>query len=276
MIFEVFIMVLLIILGILLVILGIYLLLIAPGRSRDIAKFRNVKFAHRGLHNTRRAENSMSAFAAAADMGYGIELDVRLSSDGELVVYHDDGLERVAGQRGLVKDYTADELGSMKLLNTEDTIPRFSDVLKLINGRVPLLIEIKETTKDNSVSLALVDMLRGYNGEYIIESFNPLSLRTVRKNLPGATCGILSHRYMKYEPYRKPLYFLLQALLFNRIANPAFVAYDHHHWSSVSLIAARILGATTMAWTVRSEKEEKLAYKHGFDTIIFENYIPKK
>ena len=269
-------MILLIILGILLVILGIYILLIAPGRARDVARFKGVKFAHRGLHNSKRVENSMSAFAAAADMGYGIELDVRLSRDGKLVVYHDDDLGRVARQHGLVKDYTAEELGKMKLLDSEDTIPLLSDVLKLIDGRVPLLIEIKEAAGDKSVSVELVKMLLDYEGDYIIESFNPLSLATVRKYLPFATCGILSHRYMDYEPFRKPLYFLLQALLFNRIASPAFIAYDHRHWNSVSLIVARLLGACTVAWTVRSAEEEKLAYKHGFETIIFENYLPKK
>ena len=269
-------MILPIILGILVVLIGIYLVLVAPGKAYNVSRFKNVKFAHRGLHNSKRAENSMSAFAAAADMGFGIELDVRLSSDGELVVYHDDDLERVAGQRGLVKDYTAEELGQMKLLDTEDTIPRLADVLKLINGRVPLLIEIKEAAKDKSVSIALGAMLLDYEGDFIIESFNPISLKTVRKYLPGVTCGILSHRYMKYEQFRKPLYFLLQALLFNRIASPAFVAYDHRHWNSVSLIVARMLGASTFAWTVRSPEEEKLAYKHGFDTIIFENYLPKQ
>ncbi|MBQ7386892.1 MAG: glycerophosphodiester phosphodiesterase [Clostridia bacterium] len=264
-----------IILGVLLVLLGIYILLIAPGRRRDIAKYKGVKFAHRGLHNSKRAENSMSAFAAAADAGFGIELDVRLSSDGVLVVYHDDNLERVARREGLVIDYTAAELGKMNLLDTDDTIPRFRDVLRLIDGRVPLLIEIKEAAGDNTVSLALCEMLKDYKGDYIIESFNPLSLATVRKHLPSATRGILSHRYMAYEPYRKPLYFLLQSLLLNRLAGPAFIAYDHHHWLSGSLIIARLLGATTMAWTVRSLEEEKLAYKHGFDTVIFENYIPK-
>ncbi len=268
-------MILYIILGIILLLLGIYLLLIAPGKKRDINKYVGVKFAHRGLHNSKRAENSMSAFAAAVKAGYGIELDVRLSSDGVLVVHHDDSLGRVAHGEGLVKEHTAEELTQMKLLKTEDTVPLLCDVLAMVDGRVPLLIEIKEDAGDSSVSEALADMLTCYDGDYIIESFNPLSLRTVRKKLPHATVGILSQRYMEYEPYKKPLYFLLQALLLNRVAAPAFIAYDHHHWSSLSLRIARLLGASTLAWTVRSKEEERIAYKHGFDTVIFESFIPK-
>ncbi len=267
---------LIVILAVLLVLFGVYLILIAPAKPRDVRKYTNVKFAHRGLHNSRRAENSMSAFKAAVDAGFGIELDVRLSSDGVLVVYHDDNLGRVAKAEGAVRDYTAAELSEMRLLNTDDTIPKFSDVLALVDGKVPLLIEIKENAGDSSVSEALCEMLKIYDGDYIIESFNPLSLRTVRKNMPNATLGILSHKYMAYEPYRNPLYFLLQMLLLNRVASPSFIAYDHNHFKCPSLILARLLGASTFAWTVRFAEEEKLAYKHGFDTIIFENFIPKQ
>lgn len=253
-----------------------YIILVAPGRKMDIEKYKNMKFAHRGLHNDKRAENSMSAFAAACDAGFGIELDVRLSSDGELVVYHDDDLKRVARREGLVRDFTADELGTMKLLDTEDTIPRFSDVLSLVDGRVPLLVEIKEDAGDSAVSEATAKILADYKGDYLIESFNPISLSTVAKKLPGATRGILSHRYFAYDKYKKPLYFLLQALLLNRVCRPAFVAYDHNHYDSFSLKLARHLGAVTFAWTVRSEDEEITAREHGFDGVIFENYIPRK
>ena len=253
-----------------------YLILVAPGKKMDIERFKSVKFAHRGLHNAERAENSMSAFGAAVDAGFGIELDIRLSSDGELVVYHDDDLKRVARREGLVKDFTADELAQMKLLDTDDGIPRFSDVLALVDGRVPLLVEIKENAGDSTVSAAAAKMLAEYKGDYIVESFNPLSLGNIKKKLPGATRGILSHKYYKYEPFKKPLYFLLQLLLLNRICSPAFVAYDPKDADAISLRAARDLGAVTFAWTVRSEEEEIEAYKNGFDSVIFENYIPKK
>lgn len=252
----------------------VYLILIAPGRQKDIKRFAKVKYAHRGLHNGTRAENSMSAFRAAVEAGYGIELDVRLSRDGELVVFHDDTLSRVTGVDGKVIDLTYEELLKIHLSGTDDTVPRFTDVLALVDGKVPLLVEIKEDAGDSKVSAKTAEILREYKGDYIVESFNPLSLRNIKKLLPGVTAGLLSQRYYEYEQYRKPLYFLLQTLLINRICSPSFIAYDHRHASCVSLrIVRRLFGCTTFAWTVRSKEDEEKALAAGFDSVIFEGYL---
>ena len=253
----------------------IYLFLIAPRRVKKMEEFKTKMYAHRGLHNGERAENSMSAFRAAVEAGYGIELDVRLSKDGRLVVFHDDTLDRVCGREGRVVDFTAAELATFKLNGTDDGIPLFSDVLALIDGRVPLLVEIKENAGDSGVSLATCEMMKRYGGEYIIESFNPLSLKVVRERLPEIPRGILSHRYYEYEKSRKPLFFLLQSLLLNFLCRPAFIAYDHRHAKAFGLRFVRsFFGIPTIAWTVRSSEEEVIARKNGFDGIIFENYLP--
>lgn len=253
----------------------LYLFLIAPRNRKEMKDYKTKMYAHRGLHNDERAENSMSAFKAAVDSGYGIELDIRLSKDGKLVVFHDDTLDRVCGREGKVIDFTAEELATFSLNGTGEGVPLFSDVLSVIDGKVPLLVEIKENPGDNRVSLAGCEMLKDYKGNYIIESFNPLSLRTVKKNMPHIPRGILSHRYYAYEPYRKPLYFLLQALLFNFTCRPAFIAYDHRHARSFALRFVRVVfGVPTLAWTVRSAEDEAIARKAGFDGIIFENYLP--
>ena len=116
---------------------GIFLFLIKPNRKREgMDEFVAIRYAHRGLHNEARPENSMSAFKAALDAGYAIELDVRLSSDGELVVFHDDTLDRVTSESGRVDARTAEELSKLHLLGTDDTIPAFKDVLALVDGRV--------------------------------------------------------------------------------------------------------------------------------------------
>ena len=118
--------------------------------------------------------------------------------------------------------------------------------------------------------------MRGYKGDYIIESFNPLSLKVVRERLPDVPRGILSHRYYEYEKYRKPLFFILQSLLLNFLCRPAFIAYDHRHAKAFGLRFVRgFFDVPTLAWTVRSPEEEILARKNGFDGIIFENYLPK-
>jgi len=267
-----------IIVGAVLVFLGlVYLVLIAPSFRRVPREYTQVKYAHRGLHGEGRAENSMSAFRAAIDAGFGIELDVRLSSDGVLVVFHDDTLDRVTGVSGRVDAFTARELSEISLSGTADTVPTFREVLELIDGRVPLLIEIKEDAGKSAVSSATAEIMRDYKGAYLVQSFNPLSLRNYAKGMPSTPRGILSHRYYEYEPYRKPLYFLLQCLLLNRLCRPSFVSYDFRHASNLSFkIARSLFRATTFAWTVRSKEDEALAKKHGFSTIIFENFVPEK
>ena len=253
----------------------IYLFLIAPKNKKEMKKFKSRLYAHRGLHNEDRAENSISAFKAAVDAGYGIELDIRLSKDGKLVVFHDDTLDRVCDREGKVIDFTAEELADFKLNGTNDGVPLFSDVLALVDGKVPLLVEIKENPGDSAVSKAACEMLKEYKGDFIVESFNPLSLKTVKENMPEITRGLLSHRYYEYEQYRKPLYFALQALLLNFLCRPAFIAYDHRHAKAFGLRFIRgFFDVPTLAWTVRSAEEEAIARKNGFDGIIFENYLP--
>lgn len=259
----------------LVVLFVIYLFLIAPKNRKEMKKFKKVLYAHRGLHNAERAENSMSAFKAAVEKGYGIELDIRLSKDGKLVVFHDDTLDRVCGREGNVIDFTADELAGFMLNGTEDGIPLFSDVLSLVDGKVPLLVEIKEHPGVTAVSEATCEILKNYKGEFIIESFNPISLKVVKENAPEFVRGILSHRYYEYEKSRKPLFFLLQSLLLNFLCRPAFIAYDHRHAKSFALRFIRgFFDVPTIAWTVRSAEEEAVARKNGFDGIIFENYLP--
>ncbi len=265
-----------ILLLIIVIIIGLYLLFILPSRNKRINAFIGTRYAHRGLHNAEVPENSMAAFRRAVEYGFGIELDVRLSKDGELVVFHDDELQRMVGIHGSTTDYTAAELAEMKLLGTEETIPKFSDVLSMVDGQVPLLIEIKETATEKDVAPALAMLLRSYRGAYIVESFNPLSLGRFAKVNSSVPRGILSQNYLKYPEFKAPLYFILQYLLLNRICRPSFVAFQKNHTKkNPSFHLCRLMGAATFAWTVKSEEEEKEAFKNGFDTVIFEGYIPE-
>lgn len=268
--------VLLVIAGVLLLLFSVFLFLVAPGKKREgMAKYKNVKYAHRGLHGDGVCENSITAFSLAVEGGYGIELDVRLSSDGELVVFHDDTLERITGKSGRVDSYTLAELKSTRLGDTDDTIPAFSEVLSLVNGKVPLLVEIKEDAMKSDVSEKTCEILSEYKGDFIVESFNPLSLGTVKKRMPGVLRGLLSQDYFRFPKYRKPLYFFLKHLLLNFTARPDFIALSHEdHGLSVFRFARKLFGVATIAWTVKSKEDEENAYNHGFDGIIFEGYRP--
>ena len=254
----------------------IFLFLIKPGKKRKaMERFKSVKYAHRGLHDATRAENSLSAFRAAVEAGYGIELDVRLSSDGVLVVFHDDTLDRVTAESGRVDSKTVSELKAIHLSGTADTVPTFEEVLSLVDGRVPLLVEIKEDAGKYGVTEKTVEMLRTYKGEYIIESFNPLALGRVKKLAPEVMRGFLSQNFLSQEKFRSATYFLLQNLLLSVVCRPDFIAYRHTDSKNCAFrLAKAFFKPATLAWTVRSKKEEDEAYLHGFDGVIFENYVP--
>lgn len=254
-----------------------YLFLLKTSKREELSEYKGALFAHRGLHNCERAENSMSAFLAAADKGYGIELDVRLSSDGELVVFHDDTLLRVCGIDKRVDEFTAKELAGFRLSGTEDGIPLFSEVLSAISGRVPILVEIKEDQGDSRVSSKTAEILKDYKGKFLVQSFNPLSVKNVKKKLPSAVGGILCQSYWREKEYRKIIHFLLGLMVTNIACRPSFIAFNASHPKNPALLAARLFFRTpTFAWTVRNEDEGRRAKKNHFDALIFENYIPEK
>ena len=268
-----------VILSLVLILLLAELYMIYPGKKRrEMEKYKNVRYAHRGLHDSDKAENSMSAFAAAKEHGYGIELDVRLSKDGELVVFHDSTLTRVAGIEGKVIDFTADELSKMSLNGTKDGIPTLREVLNLIDGAVPLLIEIKMANDEKGVAEKFIEVIEGYKGDFIVESFNPFALRTVRAARPDIMRGFLSAPYMKDEKHKgKLLYRLLQDMQFNFLIRPDFIAYDKKGYSVPALrFIRRSFGTPLFAWTVKSYDEELSTLSHGFDTVIFEGYTNEK
>lgn len=255
----------------------VYLFLIMTGSGSQMQKYRSVKFAHRGLHGDGASENSITAFKRAVEAGYGIELDVRLSRDGTLVVFHDDDLKRVCGDEREVCEVDFKELSNMSLLGTGDTVPSFAEVLKLVDGKVPLLVEIKEYS-GSAVSDAAAKMLADYNGSFIVESFNPLSLKNIKKKLPGIPVGILSCRFPREKTFALRFRnFLLGALLTNFLCRPNFIAYQNEDGNRFAVkLLGGVFGAPRFAWTVRSEQEAFSARKRGFDSIIFEGFEPKK
>ena len=258
---------------------AIGLFMIWPGKKRlGMEKYRSVKFAHRGLHDSEKPENSISAFMAAKEKGFGIELDLHLSKDGELVVFHDDDLSRMVGKDGKISDFTVDELTKMRLGTSRDTIPTFKEVLDLINGSVPLLVELKVAIGEKGVVEKFVEVIDGYKGDFIVESFNPAALKDLKKLRPDILRGILSAQYMKDPKYKgKFIYRLAQNLQLNFLMRPDFIAYEKKGFGVENLrFIRRNFDTPLIAWTIKSPEEEAAAISHGFDTVIFEGYIPGK
>ena len=156
----------------------IYLFLIKPASTRDLdlAKY-GTKFAHRGLWDAQSPENSLAAFKKAVDAGYGIEFDIHKTRDGHVVVFHDDTLVRMCGVEGKIEDKTLAELRELRLKGTDQQIPTLQEMLALVDGRVPLLVELKGAALDTSLCPVANEILSQYKGDYMIESFNPLLVR---------------------------------------------------------------------------------------------------
>ena len=258
----------------------LYLLAIMPRMTHkpDRASFQGVLYAHRGLHDneTDAPENSMKAFQKAVENGYGIELDVQLTKDRVPVVFHDFTLKRVCGAEGKVCDYTYAELERFTLCGSEERIPRFEDFLRLVDGKVPLIIELKVEWMNIAVCGLADELLKSYKGVYCIESFNPLALIWYRKNHKDVMRGQLSDAFLKEEGMKGILYFLLEHLLLNGVTKPDFIAYNHKYYRSLSRqLCRKLYRNLAVAWTIRSQEELEEGRKH-FDLFIFDSFIPEK
>lgn len=259
----------------------LYMLAIMPRMIKKPlrAPLMGVLYAHRGLHDNKSdaPENSMPAFQKAVEAGYGIELDVQLTKDRVPVVFHDFTLDRMCGVSGKVADYTFEELQKLHLLQTEQKIPKFEDFLKLVEGKVPFILELKVEMKDIDVCSKVSEMMKQYKGIYCIESFNPLVLRWYRKYDKGVIRGQLSDVFVKESKNAKAiLHWTLENLIWNFITKPDFIAYNHHHYRKLSRCICRyIYGNLAVAWTIRSQ-EELNARKKDFDLFIFDSFIPKE
>lgn len=262
---------------------SIYAFLILP-RITDAAdmELQATDYAHRGLWNKQIPENSLAAFAFAKSKGYGIELDVQLSRDGKVMVFHDETLERMCGVEGKISDFTAEELKSLSLLGTEHTIPQLSEVLELIAGRVSILIEIKGGNGkdyDTELCLALAEMLDGYGGAFSVQSFNPMVLAWFRKFRPRFARGQLVTNGKNYKnelkgKHPKLTAFALSHMLTNVISRPDFISIEGTFMSSPELfILTRLFKAKGFVWTARNPRAyQRIREKEMF--AIFEIIRP--
>ena len=181
----------------------------------------------------------------------------------------------IAGGEGKISDYTYEELQQFHLCDSVEKIPKFEDVLKMVDGKVPLIVEFKIERTDLSLCPLADKMLRAYKGMYCMESFNPLGVWWYRKKHPDLVRGQLSDAFLKEGEYVGILYFVLQNLLLNFVTKPDFVAYNHHYPEILSRKLCRgLYHNTAAAWTIKSQKELDEARKH-FDIFIFDSFVPE-
>ncbi len=256
----------------------LFLLMIMPrvtGKP-DRRPFRQRLYAHRGLHDnsTDAPENSLRAFGRAIEAGFGIELDVQLTKDQVPVVFHDFTLKRMCAVPGKVCEYTFQELQQYSLGATDQKIPKLEEVLGMVDGRVPLIVELKTDNLDIRVCGKADELLSDYRGPYCIESFNPLAVLWYRRNRKNILRGQLSDGFLKEGEYVGMLYFLLQNLLLNWLGKPDFIAYNRKY---PRILARRLCRSlyhnTAVAWTVQSQAQLEEAENY-FDVFIFDSFVP--
>lgn len=228
--------------------------------------------AHRGLHDKNTPENSLSAFSAAKEKGYAIALEVQLLADNNVVVFSDESLARMTGNDGYIKYLNKEDLKALSLKGTKETIPTLEQVLKLVDGEVPLLIEVKNKYKVGKLEQAIIDTLKNYKGEYAVQSFNPYSLQYFRQHAPSILRGQMSS-FFKGEKITWGRKFALKRMSLNKkVSQPHFISYE------AAVLPNRFVkkykNLPLIAWTLKTKEEYHKIVKYC-DNIIFEKFIPE-
>jgi glycerophosphoryl diester phosphodiesterase len=238
-------------------------------RPERVAFLKAQPFAHRGLHGGAIVENSRAAFSAAIAVKHGIELDVQLASNFEPFVFHDETLDRLTAERGRISDFTGPELAATKLFGTHETIPRLSEILALVDGRVPILIEVKSNSVSvNHICLAVRRALEGYTGDVAVMSFDPRIGHWFAQHADRIPRGLVMTQD-KGEKAIERLKIAAKIGLSLRSAKPDFIAYDIDYLTTRVPTALRNQGLPLLTWTVRTAAQERLALSHA-DEIIYE------
>jgi len=236
-------------------------------------------YAHRGLHNNKSdaPENSLRAFSLAVEKGYGIELDIQLTKDNVPVILHDYDLKRICMTDFKVSEHNYEELEQFRLFQSNEKIPTFEEVLAVVDGKVPLIIELKIPWKAGKICSIVSEILKNYKGIYCIESFNPFGLSWYRIHEPKVVRGQLSTDFIREKmDGNKFQFFILKHLLMNFYTKPDFIAYHYIYKKGLSYtICRKLYRVKTVAWTIKNQQDYEDNRKY-FELLIFDSFIPEK
>ena len=238
--------------------------LIAPAPPQErVAFLCRQPFAHRGLHGALSVENSRAAFRAAIAAGHGIELDVQGASGGEAFVFHDDELDRLTGERGRLDIRAARALDAIALAGTDETIPRLDEILALVAGRVPVLIEVKRPQQRSvALCLAVRRALEGYRGEAAVMSFDPRIPAWFREHSARTVRGLVMSEHGRSGLRREA-----ERLASVWHARPDFIAHDVRDLPTPFTVRCRTRHLPVLTWTVRDAASEAIALAHADESI---------
>ncbi|QYK42349.1 MAG: phosphodiesterase [Paracoccaceae bacterium] len=242
--------------------------------------FLRLPVAHRALHDRAagRIENSAAAIAAAVAAGYAIEIDLQLSSDGQAMVFHDDDLDRLTSETGPVAARSAAELAAIPLKDGQDSIPTLPEVLDMVAGRVPLLIEIKDqsgamSATDGRLEAATARALADYSGPVAVMSFNPHSILRMRDLAPGIARGLTTSAFDPdaWSPLPADTCARLREIPDYDATGASFISHEWADLSRPRVAALKAQGAAILCWTIRGAEAEGIARRIA-QNITFEGY----
>ena len=227
----------------------------------------NIPIAHRGLFDNEHPENTLPAYEDAIQNGYAIELDVQMSSDGVLVCYHDDNLNRVCGIDKDIRDITYEEIKTLRPNGKAYGVSTFKEVLDYIDGRTPLCIELK-TQKQPGLEEKTIELLRQYKGEYVVQSFNPTIVKKVTKLAPEMITGMLSTRDIS-PSIPKIVRYAMCKLWFKY-----YVKFDYLNMriKDLEINKKKLKNFDLICWTAKTNEDVKIAEKFA-KNIIFEKTV---
>ena len=265
---------------IVLAMIAFYFFMIASQRpdSEQTEPFQNLNCAHRGLYEKDQSvpENTLRAFERAVEHGYGVELDVQLSKDGAVVVFHDDFVDRETTYSGRVDSFTLEELQAMSLFGTHGdklNIPLFTDVMQVLDGKSPTIVELKSTDQYVELCEKTLAILRTCTGPYCVESFDPRIVYWFRKNAPDLMRGQLSESYKGWRATTSPLKaFAISHFWTNLLTRPNFLAYGSMK-QPLALRLVRWQKAFLVYWTEEPDSDRD-TLEQRYDCIIFEHFYP--
>lgn len=239
--------------------------------KKDLEFLKNIYIAHRGLHNIEKGipENSVLAFKEALKINQPIELDLHLLKDGKIVVFHDNNLYRMTGYNRDIKECTYNEIRKLRLLNTDESIPLFEDVLKLINGKVLLDIEFKHDLPAGNLEPKACKYLDNYTGKFVVKSFDPYIVKWFKKHRPNYIRGQLAYDFEDDEELGSLKKFICKKMLLNFITKPNFIAYGLQSLPNKRVAKYRNKNYPILAWTIRLNKDLEKAKKYS-DSFIYE------
>lgn len=228
--------------------------------------------AHRGLHDAERPENSLAAYDAAIAAGYPIELDVHLGSGGELLVFHDRELERMTGAPGWIDRVPWSVLSTLRLSATDEPIPLLPQVLARVDGRVPVVVELKPSERGAALCRAVIDALADYHGAVAVQSFDPRLLARLRAARFRGPLGVLASDFADQHMGRLQK-LVLRNLVLAPASLPSYIGYQLRCLPHPAATLARRFGCAIVAWTIRSQDDLERA-RGLADNVIFENVRP--